>query len=139
MTRGLAQCPAQIQKLGRRWQGANKWRFYPQPSSGSSFQVCPSARDLRRPHHPPDPGPLSLTSFLSCLPTAIHYHILLALPPKETSHPPHCSPSHDSILALYLSISHLETCLCPSPAICLPQQVILPKYKPDHVIPLLNI
>lgn len=106
------------------------WFLLPDMSLGQRPQQAPS---------PARPQAVTLTSFLSSLPTAVHYHILLALPPKQTSLPPLCSPSHDSISAPYLSTSPLEPCLCASPPICPPHQVILPKYKPDHVILLLNI
>lgn len=99
---------------------------------------CPSTRDPGRPQHPPDPK-ISLTSFLTYLPTANHYHTPLALPPKQTSHAPHRSPPHGTVLAPYLSSSYLEICLHPSPPVHPPHQSILPKYKPDHVIPLLKI
>lgn len=81
----------------------------------------------QRPQQAPSPArpqDLTLTSFLSCLPTAVHSHNLLALLPKQTSHAPLCCPSHDSISAPYLNTSPLEICLCPSPPICSPYRVI---------------
>lgn len=136
-------CPVSSSDIGAPGRteaegGKEQTSGFPRPNPAL---VPPPTMSLsQRPQQTPTSSrPQDLTHLFPHLPASIHYRIPLALAPKQTSHAPHCSPSHGAILAPYLSISHLEICLHPSPPVHPPHQVILPKYKPNHVIPLLNI
>lgn len=120
VARGLARLQLRhsccLEELRQKVARSTQVGFTPQCSSGSSSQICPSARDPAGPITCQTPD-FTLTSFLSCLPTAAHHHTLLALPPKQTSQPPPASHPMAQPRAPDPSISHLESCPCPYPPI----------------------
>lgn len=77
----LSQCPAQTQLLPGAAEAEGWWLLAPNPA------LVPPLRYVPRPetpagHSPSSPQDLTLTSFVSCQPSPVHWHSRLPLPPK---------------------------------------------------------